>query len=93
MPRPSPVATGVGGLSPPNYGPSSPKLNYETLQISGVLANFGMTRPMLKTLWRRFCPCHASILRRSCAYYSTRTLFSRCCIMRHCDEHKLTAVS
>ena len=25
------------------------------------------------------CPRHASILRRPCAYYSTRTLFTRCC--------------
>jgi len=25
------------------------------------------------------CPRHASILRRPCAYYSTRTLLTRCC--------------
>jgi len=25
------------------------------------------------------CPRHASILRRPCAYYSTRTLFTGCC--------------
>jgi len=28
---------------------------------------------------RRKCPRHASILRRPCVYYSTRTLFTRCC--------------
>jgi len=28
---------------------------------------------------REKCPRHASILRRPCVYYSTRTLFTRCC--------------
>jgi len=26
------------------------------------------------------------------AYYSTRTLLTRCCTMRHCNEHKLSAL-
>jgi len=53
----SPVATGggFGGLSPPNEAPTTPKLKYLTLQISGVFTNFSSQAPLLKTFWRRFC--------------------------------------
>ena len=37
--------------------------------------------PRLK-VQRGIGPSHASVIRRVCAYYSTRTLFTRCCSMQ-----------
>jgi len=49
--------------------------------------------PLLNEGQRGQCSRHASILWRPCAYYATRTLFNCCCIMCHCNEHKVSAVS
>ena len=49
--------------------------------------------PLLKGQKRK-CRRHASILRSPCAYYSTRTLFTRCCKLRCVTAMiKLSAVS
>jgi len=53
---------GFDGLSFPNKVTSAPKLNYETVQISGVFVNLKNVKPLLlkrkapqfKMFWQRF---------------------------------------
>ena len=46
----SPVATrGFGGLRSPNKAPSTPKLKYDTLQISGVFVKLYNVKPAAQT--------------------------------------------
>ena len=51
-----------------------------TMKLPMILLWKGTSAPVAPLLkgQRRKCSRHASILQRPCAYYSTRTLFSRC---------------
>ena len=44
------------------------------------------------TIWRHIHVCKPTFLLTQHAYYSTRTLFTRCCKICHCNEHKLSAL-
>jgi len=56
------MGVGFGGLSSPNKVTSAPKLNYETVQISGLFVNLKNVKSLLlkrearqfKIFWRRF---------------------------------------
>jgi len=50
-----------------------------------------MTGPLVEDLLATILPPPCLHFRRPCAHYSTRTLFT--CIMCHCNEHKIPAVS